>query len=252
MADPERLKAAWLRYWGLARRYHRYSVEGLDRLASHHGPALLVCYHGRPIAYDLFMLGLALEERTDRRAIGVVHATALEIPVIRDLVTALGWVAGEGEALSEALADGALVAVQPGGTREGCRSVRHRYEVDWGGRTGYLRLALQHDLPVIPVACRGIDDGYIGFNNGYRLGKKVGMPGRLPLWFGLGPLGFWPWSPPFPVRLTQRIGEPLTLARLGLGPHADYHDLQAAHAQVKAAVQALLDRPPHARSGAPP
>lgn len=242
--DPEGLARAWTRYWRLARRYHRYGVEGLEHVLAHEGPALLVCYHGRPVAYDLFMLALSLEEATGRRPIGVVHATALHLPVISDLVTGLGWVAGDDEPLAAALAEGALVAVQPGGTREGCRSVRHRYRVDWGRRTGYLRLAVKHGLPLIPVACRGIDDGYIGLNDGYRLGKRVNMPGRLPLWFGLGPLGLWPWSPPFPVRLTQRIGAPISLEELGLSEASDKAQLLAAHERVTRTVQDLLDRPP--------
>lgn len=233
--------------WGLARRYHRYQVEDLEILTEHVGPALLVCYHGRPIAYDLFMLAVSLHEATGRLPIGVVHEAAMGMRGIRDLVEALGWVPGEGEALEAALAAGALVAVQPGGTREGCRSVRHRYKVDWGRRTGYLRLAIKHGLPLIPVAARGIDDGYIGLNNGYRLGKRVGMPGRLPLWFGLGPLGFWPWSPAFPVRITQRIGRPIQLTELGLTQGAGEADLQAAHARMVAEVQRLLDRPTNKR-----
>ncbi len=238
------MREAWLAAWRVARRYHRYSVEDLEVLAEHQGPALLVCYHGRPIAYDLFMLAISLHDTTGRMPIGVVHATAFEVPGLAGLVRSLGWVAGDGAALEQALADGALVAVQPGGTREGCRSARHRYRVDWGRRTGYLRLALKHGLPIIPVACRGIDDGYVGLNNGYRLGRRVGMPARLPLWFGLGPLGLWPLSPPWPVRITQRIGRPVSLAELGLHAGADDQAMQRAHGMVIQRVQALLDRPP--------
>ena len=38
------------------------------------------------------------------------------------------------------------------------RKVEGGYEVDWGERTGYLRLALRHRLAIIPVAAAGVDD----------------------------------------------------------------------------------------------
>ena len=63
--------------------------------------------------------------------------------------------------------------VQPGGTREGSRSSRIRYKVDWGKRTGYLKLALKHGLPIVPAAASGVDDTYIGLNNGLKLAKKI-------------------------------------------------------------------------------
>ena len=42
--------------------YHRYSVEGLETLVD--APAsLIVGYHGRPIAWDMCMLTVALYDR---------------------------------------------------------------------------------------------------------------------------------------------------------------------------------------------
>ena len=52
----------WLTTWRLARRYHRYEVVGLEHL-ERPGAALLVGYHGRPIAYDLCMLLVTVYER---------------------------------------------------------------------------------------------------------------------------------------------------------------------------------------------
>ena len=62
----------------------------------------------------------------------------------------LGFVTGDGPAIEAAVRRGEHVLVQPGGTREGYRSFRHDYEVDWGDRTGYLRLAIRHRLPIVP------------------------------------------------------------------------------------------------------
>lgn len=131
----------------------------------------------------------------------------------------------------------------PGATREGCRDFHHRYEVDWGTRTGYLKMALKYGLRIVPVAGTGVDDCYIGLNDGYALSKKVNMPKGIPLWAGLGPLGLWPFSPPFPVRVTQWVGAPIDPAEV-LAAHSALEEpmqRQILHTKVRASVQALLD-----------
>ena len=84
------------------------------------------------------------------------------------------------------------ILVQPGGTREGCRSFRHRYQVDWGDRLGYVRLAIRHGLRIVPIAGQGVDDAFVGLNDGYALGRRFRLPANFSLWFGVGLTGFWP------------------------------------------------------------
>jgi 1-acyl-sn-glycerol-3-phosphate acyltransferase len=235
--------AAWLALFGAMRRYHRYEVRGLDHLLRP-GACLLVGYHGKPVAYDLCMLTVTLHERLGYLPHGVVHGAVEKEPLMRWVSTSLGFVTGDGEAVERAVARGEHVLVQPGGTREGCRSSLHRYRVHWGDRTGYLRLALRHRLPIVPIAAHGVDDGYLGLNDGYALGKRLGAPARLPVWLGLGLWGFFPLSPPFPVKITQIVGEPIDPMENGLIDPDDPDDrprLLALHRRVAGAVQALLD-----------
>jgi 1-acyl-sn-glycerol-3-phosphate acyltransferase len=224
------------------RAYHRYEIEGLDRILALDGPALLVGYHGRPIAYDLGMLGVTLHERLGYLPHGFVHGAVEQQPVMKWVADGLGFVTRDGPAVAAAVRRGEHLCVQPGGTREGCRSFRHRYELAWGDRTGYLALALRHGLPIVPIAARGIDDGYLGLNDGYALGKRLGAPANLPLWLGIGLFGPFPFSPPRPVKITQLIGAPIDLRANG---PVDVHDraaLLGLHATVKGAVEALLAR----------
>ncbi|QSQ12164.1 lysophospholipid acyltransferase family protein [Myxococcus landrumensis] len=233
--------AAWLSFFGLLRRYHRYEVVNLEPLLRP-GAKLIVGYHGRPLAVDLCMLTVTLHEQLGYLPHGVAHGAFDHLPGMRAVADGLGFVTGDDPRLEAAVARGEHVLVQPGGTREGCRSFRHRYEVSWGERLGYLRLAIRHGLPIVPVAGRGMDDAYLGLNDGYALGRRVGMPARLPLWLGVGATGVWPFSLPFPVRMTQWVGEPLTRH---LAPGFDVGDREAmleAHREVAGAVQALLDR----------
>jgi 1-acyl-sn-glycerol-3-phosphate acyltransferase len=230
----------WLKAWGAMRAYHRFEVRGIERLDGL-GAALLVAYHGRPIAHDLCMLSVTLHARYGYVPHGVVHAAVERNRLMKWVSDDLGFVTSDGAAVEEAVRRGELIVVQPGGTREGCRSFRHRYEVDWAERTGYLRLALEHRLPIVPVAASGVDDAYFGLNDGYALGKRLGAPAGLPVWLGVGVAGLWPLSPPLPVKIVTHIGEPIDLSGERDAALADRGALLALHRRVAAAVQSLLD-----------
>ncbi|RJS14749.1 acyltransferase [Corallococcus sp. H22C18031201] len=233
--------AAWLRAFGLLRRYHRYDVVNLEPLLRP-GAKLIVGYHGRPLALDLCMLTVTLHERLGYLPHGIAHGAFGALPGMRRVADGLGFVTGDDPRLAEAVARGEHVLVQPGGTREGCRSFRHRYRVDWGERLGYLRLALRYRLPIVPVGGSGMDDFYVGLNDGAALGKRLGLPGKLPLWLGMGATGLWPLALPFPVKVTQWVGEPLE-RHLDAGFDAnDPEAWRGMHREVMGAVQALLDR----------
>ncbi|MEL6179682.1 MAG: lysophospholipid acyltransferase family protein [Myxococcota bacterium] len=230
----------WLGYWGAMMRYHRYEVHGFHNLQCGRS-ALIVGYHGRPLAYDQCMLTVAIHDAFGYMPHGIVHSAARKLPIFRWLTDGLGFVAGDDGSLAEAIARGEHILVQPGGTREGCRSMRHRYTVDWGRRTGYVRLALKYQLPIIPVACAGVDDTYIGLNNGYTLSKALHVPFGFPVWLGLGPTGLWPLSFPFPTKFTQVIGEPMVLTLDGrqVDPN-DREGVLRLSARVQNEVQQLI------------
>ncbi len=101
--------------------------------------------------------------------------------------------------------------VTPGGGMEGCRSFCDHYRVNWGDRTGYVRLARRYRLPIVPVAAAGADETYVGLVDTNALGQLLGISRTWSwaFWTGLGPLGLYPFSPPFPVRMHQLIGAPI-------------------------------------------
>ena len=237
MSAPLALKA-YLSAWRLYRRYFRYEVEGFEHLVGG-GSGLIVGYHGRPVAWDLCILQIEVYERLGYLPHGIIHGAVDHQPALRYLSESLGFVTGDGPGIEAAAAKGEHIMVVPGGTREGCRPSWDRYRVDWGRRRGYLKLAIRRGLPIIPVGASGIDDAYIGLNDGHEWGKKVGMPWRLPFWLGVGPVGLWPLSPPFPVKIRQRIGAPIPVE--GIDP-SDPVALDALHERVLAAVQGLVDR----------
>jgi 1-acyl-sn-glycerol-3-phosphate acyltransferase len=233
----------WLTFWRLAQRYWRYSVEGLERLDTPRS-ALVVGYHGRPVAWDMCMLTVALYDRLGYLGHAMLYRMLDDIPATRRVMDGLGFLTGDDERLAAVVARGEHILITPGGGREACRGFRQRYQVCWGDHRGYLRLAVKYDLPIVPVGCSGVDDAYVGLNDAYRLGRRLGLPGvwaSIP-WFGVGPLGLCPFSPPFPVRMRQLIGEPIEPHADGKVGLDDRRAMDHLHRRVTGAVQALLDR----------
>jgi hypothetical protein len=237
---------SWLALWRAMRVYHRYEVRDFERLRRPRG-ALLVGYHGRPIAFDMCMLTSVIHERLGYLPHGVVHRSLVAHRWSAAIVDALGFVAGDGPAIAYAVERGEHLLVQPGGTREGFRSHAHRYCVDWGDRLGYLKLALRHRMAILPVVAKGVDDAFIGLNDGYRLGKRLGVPHGVPVWFGVGAGGLWPFCAPLPVKVVQLVGEAIEFDDLSDPAtgrpveHDDPDGLRRLHRRVARTVQDLLD-----------
>jgi 1-acyl-sn-glycerol-3-phosphate acyltransferase len=236
-------RALWHTAWSAAALYHRYQCEGFEHIERCR-PALLISYHGRPYTMDLYMLAARMQRELGRMPRFVVLKSVESIPPLRDMVWSIGsFFDAPDDATVRALSDaGELFAICPGGTREAFRPAwRGRYRVDFGERRGYLRFALRHRLPVLPSAAVGVDGLYLGLNDGYAWSRRVFGHGKNPLWLGLGVGGLWPLAAPWPVKIRQRVGPPITFDDLAASAVDEEALLAAAHARVTAAIQALLD-----------
>lgn len=238
------VRAWWLNDWRFRQAWHRYEVDGIEHILAP-GAALIVGYHGRPSAHDLCMLQVLLLERHGMVTHAIMHEGVRDVPVLRHLIDGFDFLTGDGPEMVKAVREGRKIIVTPGGTREGFRPSKIQNRVDWGERNGFVKLAIKHNLPIIPVAGVGVDRTFWspvdGNTLGKALGERWGLPPNVPTYVGVGPFGLWPFSLPFPVKIRSRVGVPIT-DHLGKDP-ADRACLQAVGAQVRAAVQTLLDRP---------
>ena len=233
----------WRRWFRFARGYHRYECKNLEILQRGE-PFLVVGYHGRPVAYDLIML---VEEAREQGLMvhPIAHTLFASNAMLRRFQEDMAVVNDDGPELADAIARGEHVFVTPGGTREGSRPSSVRYQVDWGSRRGYIRLALKYGLRVVPAGGWGSDDCYVVPFDGYRAGKMLRMPLKMPFFVGFG-IGLWPLALPIPVKLTTVLGEPIDLQADGPVDPEDDAAVDALHDKVVAAVQALLDARPGA------
>lgn len=241
----DRLPAkAWLATWRFWQCYHRYTVEGFEHLDVDHS-VLIAGYHARGLAFDMCMLTARIYEELGYFPHGIIHRGSENVRVMKWMFDRLGFIVGDGKAMKQAVARGEHIMVTPGGEREGMRSHRDRYRVNWGKRMGYLQLAIRHRLPIVPVAASGADDTYFGVYDSHALGQRLGVPRQwdFALWLGLGPLGPYPFSPPFPVRLHQIIGPPIDdhLELSAEQADGEREKLKPYHDLVVGRVQDLLD-----------
>ena len=75
-------------------------------------------------------------------------------------------------------------------------------------------------------------------------GRRLGIPKNYAYlaWLGLGPLGLYPWSPPFPAHFHQIVGALIDPRDDGVTSPGDRDGLLRVHRRVTASVQALIDR----------
>src|SRR4051794_4765238 len=155
--DPDYIRESLPRLWLLASLYFRGEVRGLGNIPEE-GPVLLVGNHsGGNLTPDtsVFTLAFSTYFGVERAFYQLAHNLVLSMPGL-GFLRRYGTVAASPENARKALRAGAAVLVYPGGDREVHRPSWQSGRVDFGRRKGYVRLALEEGVPIVPVvAIRG-------------------------------------------------------------------------------------------------
>lgn len=214
------------------KRYHRHEVVGLQHVPRE-GAALLAVHHSLA-TYDAFLFGHTLMAETGRTITGLGDDKLFSFPGLRRLSDAIGLLPASPENGRLLLEKGYLLGVAPGGMREALRPSSERRTVRWARRKGFVRLAIEVGVPIVPVACPAADDLYTVYENALtKLAyKRLKVP--VPIARGLGITAL-----PRPVKLTTFVGEPIAVAQ---GDASDASHVDAVHRQVTEAIEGLLDR----------
>ena len=83
-----------------------------------------------------------------------------KIPLWRDFISRLGVVEGDRDACRQLLEDKQCVLVFPGGAREVAKRRGEKYQLQWGERLGFVKMALATGCTIVPFAALGADDAY--------------------------------------------------------------------------------------------
>ena len=141
----------------LARLLFRPRLAGWERIPRDR-PCLLVANHSGGGFADVACFAVQVLERREtdpRKVTGLAHPLAFFLPGIAWILRGMGAVPSSYEAAAHALGKGAAVLVFPGGDHEAFRPVWQANRVDFAGRQGFLKIAREARVPIVPVGIRG-------------------------------------------------------------------------------------------------
>jgi len=157
-----------------------------------------------------------------------------------------GTVPASPENMAQALERDAALLVYPGGDHESYRPSWESAKIDMAGRTGFVRLAIEHDVPVVPIVAIGGQETALFLGQGRRLAKLLRLndlfrvkvfPAQVAPPFGLTFMDL-PGRIPLPAKITVRALPKIDLRqRLGAKPEPE-----EAYELVTATMQRALDK----------
>jgi 1-acyl-sn-glycerol-3-phosphate acyltransferase len=245
--DPDYIRRTLPALRALSELYFRGDVRGIANIPD--GPVLLVGNHsGGWLIADTFIFGQAFSDHfgPERLFYQLAHDAVFKVPGLRAIVTPYGAVPACPRHLRRALARGAAVLVYPGGDHETYRASWHSADIDFGHRTGFARLALELDVPIVPVVSIGGQETALFLGQGehaarllhlHRLLRLDVAPVQLAPPLGITMLDL-PVRIPLPAKITIDVLPPIDLHH-ELGDHAD---AEHAYELVTGRMQHSLDR----------
>jgi 1-acyl-sn-glycerol-3-phosphate acyltransferase len=251
LRDPE-----FIRDWAVpvldavSTYYFRTSFQDVHNVPRQ-GPFIAIGNHGGgPLLPDVFMMAARWWKLfgVETPAYVMVHDIAFRVPAVRDVLLRLGALPASRENASAVLESGGVVLAFPGGELEAQRSFRERDRIDFRGRVGFIELALEWGVPILPVVNVGGHEVYFTLFSSRLLARLTGLrrftgiktlPVNLGLPWGIWATSFLPYVP-FPAKISYRVGKPIqvpedpALAR-------DRLYVRTLYTEITSTMQTMLD-----------
>jgi 1-acyl-sn-glycerol-3-phosphate acyltransferase len=239
--DAGRLEKVRVLLQAVLRVYHRVEATGQENLPD--GGALIVGNHsGGLIAMDAPIIALSYWERFGiERPLRVLAHDVLMAGPLGTLMRSVGFLSASRENALAALRSGGATIVFPGGDFDVYRPTSERNVIDFNGRTGYVRTAIEAGVPIVPVVSIGGQETQLVLTRGESLAKvmpwtKAFRTKHVPVTLG------FPWGVslgippnlPLPSKIVTRFLEPVD-------PAAHGNDVVVVDELVRARMQAALD-----------
>jgi 1-acyl-sn-glycerol-3-phosphate acyltransferase len=244
--DPDYIRENLPGAWMLASFYFRADVKGLHNIPSE-GPVLLVGNHsGGNLTPDttVFTLAFTTYFGVERKFYQLAHNLVLAMPMLAFL-RKYGTVAAGRSNAQKALQTGAAVLVYPGGDYEVHRPTWEAGKVDFGGRKGFIRLALEQDVPIVPVVSAGGQETALFLSRGEGLARLLRLdklfrlkvlPISLAIPWGLN-IGDMLGHFPLPAKISVRALKPIYLRE----EFGEQPDVDQIYDHIMGVMQAELD-----------
>lgn len=227
------------------KHYHRAEVRHIDNVPPTGGALIVSNHSGGMLTPDVFIFSPAFYHRFgyDRPVYTLGHY-GLFIGPLDGVLRRLGVIEASRDNAAVALHSGAVVLVFPGGDYDSYRSTFSANTIDFNGRTGYVRTAIEAGVPIVPAVSIGAQETQLFLTRGHRLAKVLGITKArmdiLPISVGF-PFGLsmiFPPNLPLPSKVVTEVLEPIDIsARFGPDP-----DVAEVDRHVRSVMQAALDR----------
>ena len=172
--DPDYIRESLPRLWLLCSFWFRGEVRGLGNIPED-GPVLLVGNHsGGNMTPDTLVFTLAFSTYfgVERVFHQLAHNLVVSMPFLSPL-RKFGTVAASHDNARKALRTGAAVLVYPGGDYDVFRPSWQGGRIDFGGRKGFLKLAIDEGVPIVPVVSIGGQETALFLSRGEHLAKAL-------------------------------------------------------------------------------
>lgn len=229
--------------------WFRSDVRGIEHVPD--GGVLLVSNHsGGLIAMDVPVIAVAFAEHFGGRPLYCLAHDLLFVGQASEPMRKAGFIPATRESAAQALRAGAATIVFPGGDHDAFRPTWDRNKIDFAGRTGYVRTAIEAGVPIVPVVSIGGQEDQLHLSRGELIAKLLGLEKRLrtkylPVTFGF-PFGLtlaFPANLPLPTKISTRVLEPIDI-EAEFGPDPDIGEVDR---EVRERMQRTLDELADAR-----
>jgi 1-acyl-sn-glycerol-3-phosphate acyltransferase len=244
--DPDYIRENLPLAWLLATLWFRGEVRNLGNIPEDR-PVLLVGNHsGGNMTPDTLIFTLAFSTffGVERPFYQLAHNVVVGSP-LGQILRKYGTVTASHEHAAEALRSGAALLVYPGGDWEVHRPSWQRNQVDFAGRKGFIRLALDAGVPIVPVVSIGGQETALFLSQGEGLARALRLhellrskvlPISIALPWGLN-VGDMLGHIPLPAKITIDVLPPIDLReQFGRRPDPD-----EVYDHVVGLMQARLD-----------
>jgi 1-acyl-sn-glycerol-3-phosphate acyltransferase len=244
--DPDYIRENLPLSWLLATLWYRAEVRNMGNVPEK-GPVLMVGNHtGGNMSPEVIVLPLAFCTYfgVERSFYQLAHNLVLASPA-GPFLKRYGTMAASHKHAEQALEAGAAVLVFPGGDWEVHRPSWEGNKIDLAGRKGFIKLALNADVPIVPVVTIGGQETALFLSRGAWLAKLTGADRYLRL--KVLPISLsLPWilnigdlmgHIPLPAKITIEVGQPINL-REQFGPEPD---LDEVYSHITGQMQDTLD-----------
>ncbi|XP_023209943.1 transmembrane protein 68-like [Centruroides sculpturatus] len=230
-----------MKFWSTyGKIWHGHEIIGLENIPKE-GPGVIVYYHGA-LPVDWYSTHSTIYLTLNRLVYSIGDKFVFQLPVFNSFIESLRIHIGTVEECVSCLHNGDLLAIAPGGMRE-AQFADSSYQLLWGKRLGFAKVAIKGKAPIIPVFTTNIREIFCPLSIGKHWFRKWYEATRIPI---------VPIYGNFPVKLKTVIGKPIpydpkmSAEQLAEKTSKAVKQLIAQHQRVPGNVtRALLERFPH-------